>query len=153
MNQAYWNMLVDAIFFTLGKEYLISSGASFPPCSGANCDEAPSGPCDNYEVYYAQPECRAYCVKIGPVLPVGYRNTSVTPMSCDSETNYACCEYRKYFCMCGGELHVTNVATYTMGNCDISTEQENLQRADCKSRTTDDRDQLFYIPCSNNCTD
>ncbi|MBX3044326.1 MAG: hypothetical protein KIT33_11500 [Candidatus Kapabacteria bacterium] len=146
MNQAYWNMLVDAIFYTLGKEYIVDNSISIPNCSGIppNCDDAPTG-CDNiFEVYYTQPKCRAYCVLKGPVGPLGFRNTSVTPIHCDSETTVACCEHRKYFCYCGSELQVTNVDTYTQGNCNVLVEPVNL----CPYPEEYER---HFINCSQNC--
>jgi hypothetical protein len=145
INQAYWNMLVDAVFYTLGKEYLIANQKPIPNCTGLppTCT-APTG-CDNsLEVYYSQPKCRAYCVLYAPASWPGPRYTSVTPIHCDSQTTVACCEHRKYFCYCGGVLQVTNIDTYAQGNCNVLVEPIEQ----CPSPFGFIR---HYIPCSSNC--
>ncbi len=146
INQSFFNYLVDVIFLTEGKEDFLQNNPN--DCSGTppNCD-LPSDNCQTFEIYYSNPRCLAYCLIIGPVLPQGYRETSTTPLYCDSPTQTACCMHRRLFCLCDNDILVTSIDTYTEGDCNAVNEPD----AQCPQMPPPYI--RYYIPCSSNCNE
>ncbi len=141
MNQGKFNDLIDQIFLTIGKEKFLENPT--------HCDGEPP-PCDlptgcQFEIYYSNPKCRAYCVQISDVLPAGYRNSVITPINCLSETPIACCKHTKLYCLCGTEVLVREYDDYSIGDCDVEEEPE-LQCPNLGGNW-----QRWFIECSSNC--
>ena len=129
INEPFFNDLVDGIFLQLGKEAFVQDPAFMFPCSGTppNCD-MPTSFCDNkFQITYSLQKCRAYCIQIENFVGTkGYKNTSITPITCQTQLSTACCQHVKYFCNCGGDILVNEINTYSQGNCNALHEPRNL---------------------------
>jgi hypothetical protein len=145
MNEAYFNELIDGIFLQLGKERFELDPINAPNCPGTppNCT-APTNPCEQlFMASYSLPKCRAYCIRAPHASSFG--EVTVVMLECPTALSIACCEHKKFFCKCGGVTMVTEVNSYTQGNCNPLMEPTHL------CQPLEGMPPPSYINCGSSC--
>ncbi len=145
MNEAYFNQLIDGLFLQLGKE-AFDQTPNPVVCAGTppNCTP-PSNPCEElFMVWYSLPKCRAYCIR-PPFISQGNGTVQVIIIPCPVQLSNACCEHKKFFCKCGGVTMVTEVNSYTQGNCNPLMEPTYL------CQPLEGMPPPTYINCGSSC--
>lgn len=152
IDQLYFNYMIDEIFRTIGIRDFVAFYNGLNPiqklnynCAGLppNCTMPETG-CKRYEVRFSNPKCRAYCIIKGTV-GTSESIVTVTPLYCPGATPVACCEYKKFMCMCGTDVLVTETNTTTQGNCNPVTEPIN------QCPVVQPPWSRQYIDCSQSC--
>lgn len=153
IDQTYFNYITDEIFKTIGIRDFEAYYNGLNPlqklaynCAGTppECSFPDIGGCNKYEVRFSNPKCRAFCI-MKRIVGTSESIVTVTPLYCPGATPVACCEYKKFMCMCGTDVLVTETNTTTQGNCNPVTEPIN------QCPVVQPPWSRQYIDCSQSC--